>query len=218
MRYFSVPLFVCILTLFSCSKSNDDEPETEPVIVNTDNKFVSITPSSETQTLTSLWFFDGLSGNLTTSSNKILKTADGGVTWANSIIDGSQYLENLYYLDTNLGFCTDPNFKTFKYNNPTWSTFNFPVKNTYASCIQMLDENIIFATTVKGQNELSYLVHSTNGGAIWDTLYESDANFKKVLMLNENIGFILSNGDDKIDIIKTPDGGKSWYSKLPSVL
>lgn len=206
---------VVILSISSCTK-----PANEPLPVDTSNKFVRITPVDIPAPVTSFWFFDELNATLTTGSHRIMSTLDSGITWTNSIVNGSTYLENLYFFNSTTGFCSDPTsskFKTFKYNGVNWSEFDFPVKETYPSSFQMLSETQLYATTVKGNNEASYLLATNNGGASWDTLYEFDANFKEVLMLDEKTGFLLANGNEKMVIIKTNDGGKSWYTRTAAI-
>lgn len=204
-------LLIPILFIFACS-----ETTVEP-IVNTDNKFVSISPLELQGEITSMKFFDQHHAILTSSSGSLLNTLDGGNTWTDTSIFEQSNLENLFFYNEDFGFCTSNDTNTFIYDTGKWSYFNFPVKNCPVSSIYFLSEKQIYATTLRGSNEHAYMVRSNNGGITWDTLYSAYADFTQVLFINEQTGFIITKSDNKIGLMKTNDGGSSWYGRIPSV-
>ncbi|MDA3892171.1 MAG: hypothetical protein PF517_10960 [Salinivirgaceae bacterium] len=211
MRVFS-PLF--ILTYFlatSCTKSSD-----KPIVFNTDNKFVNITPQFLTSEATSCWFFNENSGMVSTNDGLLVKSDDAGATWQSIDIEGASHLSDLFFYNSAFGFCIDNKNTTYLYDTAKWSTYNFPVKNTTPSSFQMLDSEIIYASTLMGENDLGYLVKSNNSGITWDTVFSTTSDIEQILMLNEQNGFFISNSDNEIGLFKTTDAWHGWFSRIPS--
>lgn len=202
--------FTIIAILFACSQSNSPEPFVS------DNFFINVSPSNINGEITSLKFINTLDGIATTSSGTVIQTNDGGNTWIDTTIFEQDWLGNLYFNSYGQGFCTGIDSLVFMYSNASWSHYNFPINNIAVSCIFTLSDKNIYATTFRDENNLGHLLHSENSGTTWDTVYSAFADFKQVLFLNSETGFVITHNENKVGLLKTNDGGKSWYTRIPS--
>lgn len=204
-----------IILVFSVSLVSCSEPSSTPTI-DTDNKFLSISPAFETGEYTSAWFFNATDALVSTNTGALLTSTNTGETWGDSNVYEENYLDGLFFVNNKLGFCTNNDTSTYQYTNEKWSLFDFPVKNTKPSSFYTLNNQHLYATTARGSNTLSYLLHSANTGETWDTVHSAYADFKQVLMLDENLGFVISHNENKLGLLKTTDGGHSWYGRIAS--
>lgn len=199
-----------LILITSCS-----EPNNAPNFI-TDNKFIAISGSEFNGEITSMKFHNSQEALLTTSNGYLWKTFDGGETWVDSNIFDQSWLGNLHFFNSNYGFCSGNDSNTFVYNSASWNYFNFPVKKCAVSSFFMPSENEIYATSNRGENNQSYLVYSNNRGNTWDTLYSALNDFKQVLFLDNETGFIITHTENKLGLMKTNNGGASWYARVPS--
>lgn len=116
------------------------------------------------QTITSLCFINANSGWASSSTGKIFRTTDGGLSWANISTPVTSYINGIKF-NGNDGYAYGKNGILITTSNSgiNWSSVNAPVISEIFSA-NVTGSNI-YASTVNG-----IIVKSTNGGSSWITL------------------------------------------------
>ncbi len=138
-------------------------------------------------------------------SGELWKTTDGGKSFT-SIYEPDTILYNVHFLDTNTGFATDFHinrrnenaiYKTTDGGNSWYKVFYKP--QWKYNEFSFVDNNIGYAvgTNASSFGEDGAIIKTTNGGETWEELDIDEKkynDFKNIVMLNENEGFLLSGG------------------------
>lgn len=177
-------------------------------------------------------------GNMLSATSKILLTADGGINW--NIIGSfdSLILNDLIFIDENVGW-------TAGYSNDTgelfeglilktidggfnWDTLfsqsvtgNLSSEYTPYNSIQFLDSDTGWITSKNPTSTGAFydgaLLQTTNGGLTWDTINDTISYIIDFQFLNSNIGWLIQYTQggwgtliSEYKILKTTDGGFSW--------
>lgn len=162
--------------------------------------------------------FVGGTTNLIGGNGKISKTTNGGSTWTDVLEVTSKTVEDIYFIDNNLGFAvggggliaktTDGgnNWSTQIYTNP--NTFNF---ESFES-VYFVDQNTGYIAG--GLNEM-WVLKTSDGGANWTPL-TMPAYFQRlqtVHFTDVNTGYVAGGsgtGGGNGRVYKTSDGGATW--------
>lgn len=149
-------------------------------------------------------FLDRDTGFIATS-NSVIKTVDGGITWTEYIIDDQFLISDLYFINSHVGFICG---KQYMYAYPivyktidgglTWNSF--VITNTYAHPITLyfLDENRGFLST-----EWNFY-QTSNGGASWELLAYMPGSAYSIFFTDNHTGYLA--GRDGL-IMKTTNAG-----------
>ncbi|MBE2219726.1 MAG: hypothetical protein IAE90_16060 [Ignavibacteria bacterium] len=146
-------------------------------------------------------------------SNVLLKSTDGGSTWAEkfSFTSVSVSPNDIGFVNEETGYAI-ANGKICKTTN---GGLNWAIDNTPMNCqdLQFFNDQSLIISGMTSGNSYSSLLKTSDGGTTWQTI---PLNF---LMTNfdfkdENTGFASGILNSKIYIFKTIDGGFSWSTIL----
>ena len=142
------------------------------------------------------------------TSNKILRTTDGGKTWVQQTCPNATY-RNVLFFDLNNGFCTG-GYTVYKTTNggTNWTEYKLPLGSTINDSY-FLDFNTGWVICNSG-----HAYRTTDAGVTWvqQTLPGGSAVYS-IHMLNKDTGFIVGiNGK----LLKTTNGGTDWL-QMPNV-
>lgn len=144
------------------------------------------------------------------------KTQDGGNTWFPTGLGRSEVIQvQAVDADTVYAIITDQYvinggslYKTndggMHWNEIYSSNWSAPVTLYAAS------KKTVYVGLKRGLISNGQILKTTDGGASWSIVYVGQANthFKQIYAVDENIVFVATS----TGIVKTLDGGKSWYS------
>jgi len=149
----------------------------------------------------------------------IIKSSDGGRSWHNQQTGITNFLTSIYFRDSLNGAATSPLYIIHTSNGGNnWSVqYNSP---KYMESIYFLDNNTGFACG----RERTFL-KTTNGGVNWNTAYFDTTslhitNFKKILFVNQQTGFLMAqnwSGLTSPTIFKTTNRGGNWSRAFGSI-
>ncbi len=156
----------------------------------------------------------GWSGDFTTQINgKAYYTTNGGTNWIQaSIPDSMRVLVNAVMINDNLIYGAGA------YNLPvaTSSEEGNPESKTQLSSLLITRYEKLGVNPARQEDYRGYFVESTNGGATWHpkgTFEDSVYYLIGISFINDQTGFVVatSPGASSNAILKTTDGGNSWY-------
>lgn len=90
--------------------------------------------------------------------------------------------------------------------NISVETISFPLNIDLFSIHFIDDQNGFVCGGIK--SESGYIFKTENGGISWEEIYSSDKFLKDISFFNSDIGYACG---DSILILKTKDGGNSWF-------
>jgi len=161
------------------------------------------------------FFTNSSTGFITGNDKSILKTTNGGQTWAEVYSDVAMYYWEKYY---------DINF----YNTYTGVTVGYDGNilfsndggDTWDSTLVIVDFDLYaaaFCTSIKVfavGNDHNNILISNDAGETWNTqaIYPPipGGSLKDILFLNNNVGFITVNNSSSSRILRTENGGENW--------
>jgi photosystem II stability/assembly factor-like uncharacterized protein len=144
-----------------------------------------------------------------TSTSKILKTTDGGNTWAYQNVGSFGDLDNVYFVNENIGFATGdilPFLKTTD-GGITWTSVPIipgsDFRPSYLSKFYFISDLIGFYTTSNA------IYKTTDSGATWTQVLQNPVN----PISNIDFSSVVSNGIAVCfagSVYKTTDTGNTW--------
>ncbi len=154
-------------------------------------------------------------GFIAGSENTILKTTDGGETWAGSserarVGETRNNLENIWFVSPTTGWVIG-SFGTLLHTadgGETWEKRNAGFDNNLFG-IHFVDENTGW---ICGQEGL--ILHTTDGGATWNQQKaESFDDLHDIIFVNAKVGWAVGGFNS---VLHTTDGGNTWtVSNIP---
>lgn len=147
----------------------------------------------------------------------ILKSNDGGTTWAELSSGTTKDLNSVFFIDTKIGYavgCGGTIIKTTD-GGGTWAALS---SGTTADLGYVYFSNLDTGFVVTNDYGDGQIHKTTNGGATWtilncvtkDIQNSGGGRFLSGCFIDANTGFVV--GRDGL-IIKTNDGGKTWSDK-----
>ena len=172
-------------------------------------------------------FLDTNTGWAVGGAGRILKTTDGGTTWASQTSGVTADFHCVQFVDANTGWVGGydggPVLRKTTNGGASWTSQSASV-GTYATL-----KSVFFLNANTGWAAGGNVVRkTTNGGTNWATQFTTPdtTNIDAVYFVNANTGWIVG-GDDysgRATLFKTTDGGSNWsrqtsgtYSELQSL-
>ncbi|HZY38962.1 MAG TPA: FG-GAP-like repeat-containing protein [Mucilaginibacter sp.] len=171
--------------------------------------FVATDPASSTPTITDLVFPQNDNIGYAIYANYVIKTTDGGLTWAeNAVINDTNYT-NLQFIDDTHGYAFGPNAYVMSYTTDGSRWFLLASTGGTLQCAFFLSTTRAWACNTDGS-----VYMTPDGGAGW-TLQTipslSNIVLTKMQFVNDSTGYAISAG---FDVYKTSNSGKIW-ERLP---
>lgn len=176
----------------------------------------SVSVSGLSSSVYAIFFLDNLNGWVGTASNGIFYTSDGGSTWS-QIMTSTNTIYDIKFITPQIGFAVDSKGIIYKTTNggTTWSEYQTPAKQSLRVIVS--DGSNLYAA---GNAGALYL--STDFGETWIEKFQyisSALHFqRRVIFYDDNLGYICGGSSSSTDslgyVLKTTDGGNSWY-QLP---
>jgi photosystem II stability/assembly factor-like uncharacterized protein len=163
--------------------------------------------------LNSIYFINKDIGYAAGTNGTVIKTTNGGISWENENINIPLPVSKVYFIDENKGFAT-PGFQrecafleTFD-GGKSWTKIKIPNFDFIINDIQFITDKIGFM--IGGIVPPFGFLKTTDGGLTWKAnAFSTDAvNFSSMFFTDEFTGYVCDNAGD---IIKTVDGGDTWY-------
>ena len=193
-----ITLFICVLIQVSFANSQYwKEIETIPSPFNS-NYWLDVYFHPSNSNYGWVCGFNGM----------VIRTTDGGNTWAGAYVAGAYHLEHVHFPSLTTGYTSGPD-GIFKSTNggQTWAEVTPDIDWDYWGCYFVNDNvGLVVGGGCVG-NQRFY--KTTNGGQSW-TLFsgsESSSGMTDLIIYDPNgLGYAASSGK----LWKTTDGGNSW--------
>lgn len=148
-------------------------------------------------------------GDFGVGKGTVLKTTDGGNNWVKSTLDGSLFIDNVFFVDANAGYAVGGgpmNGEIFKTTDGgvIWSS----VLSTASLMVNVYchDADNVVAVGLGGQ-----IYKTDNGGQSWFDKKQGNIDYYGVEFVNASIGYV-SGGTTSSVLLKTTDGGENWQA------
>ncbi len=179
--------------------------------------------------LNSIYFINPNTGIIASDSGKVLRTTNGGINWATSIIISSVVsYKSVYFYDQNTGYIAgriliidsntvDAEPKIIKTTNGgvNWfSTLND--SGITLRAIYFINPNTGFATGGLFSLAQNYLLTTTNAGLNWQRTSPGDGYLYNITFKDAFTGYMTAVSGN---LFKTTNLGMNWslYSVIPSI-
>ncbi len=171
-----------------------------------------VNPPVQGSSINAVSFVNSSTGWAVGIGGTILKTTDGGNTWAAQVSGTSFNLEGVKFVDASSGWAVgaDTLYKTggivlhTSDGGTTWTPQSFPSPANFLSSVSFSDGNngvAVGTTSTSG-----YACYTTNGGATWTNASGLGSYVNSVQLVSNGVGYAVGYGA----IYKTIDGGKTW--------
>jgi len=144
----------------------------------------------------------------------IIKTTDGGINWKNAVIGPTNVLNDVFFINKNLGWAVGGSswdsslILHTKNGGKTWISQETPVKNVGLKDVFFLDSLKGFAV---GQSQT--ILKTTDGGFSWTGQSEGGIDLQQIFFIDTANGWVVGgNSLQSAFIKKTTDGGSSWQA------
>ena len=158
--------------------------------------------------LTDIFFVDTQNGWITTESDTVFHTTNGGETWEVQTFGSDYVVENLFFIDAQTGWLAGDLGTILKTTDggATWQETNTGVYDLIVSLF-FLDASTGFAV-----GEGGLLLKTTDGGQSWtEQRVPNDTTENQcVFFVDQNNGWIAGVWEESGMILKTTDGGTTW--------
>ena len=174
------------------------------------------------QYLKSVFFTDSLYGWVAGDSGIILHTTNGGVTWTQQDTHATNDVEDVFFLNSNLGWASTFNYTTLPYGTILLKTTNggnmwiaqpYPKENIFITCI-------LYSDSLNGWmgGKPHALVRTSDGGNTWtqaaiDTSILAFFPVLSIQFYNDQYGYASGGMFDIAGVTwHTSNGGDMWYA------
>ncbi|MEA3392301.1 MAG: Ig-like domain-containing protein [Candidatus Marinimicrobia bacterium] len=171
-----------------------------------------------TQDLYDCWFHDELNGIAVGDGGLIIKTSDGGLTWATITSGVGAILRSIDFPTPSTGYIVGKAGKVLKTTDGgnTWAIISpGTTRNLWDVCA--LNADTLWITGGTATVRVSY-----DGGSTWVSKNSVAASYLNmgysIHFFNENVGYLAGTSSDinnEQKIFKTTDGGTSWVATTP---
>lgn len=146
----------------------------------------------------------------------IMRSADGGDTWATVRDQPGRWLKAACFINDNLGFAVGGNGTILKTSDGgnTWNPQPSPVSGRELNAIRFISSTtgyiagghyVQFDTTASFRT----LLKTTNGGDTWSVVFNEPGGWlTSIDFIDQNTGYIAGDG---ASLYKTTDGGANWF-------
>jgi photosystem II stability/assembly factor-like uncharacterized protein len=158
--------------------------------------------------LGSVCFVDGVTGWVTGTSSMVMKTQDGGVSWANQSWMTRNRLWATYFLDANTGWTGGAGGQLLKTTDAGANWQLIPGPNTnIINAIYFADSKNGWACQTRGK-----ILRTTDSGESWAQVNTStNRDFYGMCFIDGKTGWAVGGGNAIEGLVfKTNDGGVSW--------
>ena len=163
--------------------------------------------SGTTQILTSVFFTNKDTGTAVGGGSTILRTTNGGESWAQDPISSGMYFEDVYFTDANNGVAVGWGGVIIRTTNggANWNEPGHLSKTLTHVCFT--NSNVGIAVGLFGS-----VMKTTDGGATWNAKSSgAQANFYSVFFTNKDTGTAVGNAGR---ILHTTNGGSDWIIEI----
>ena len=176
-----------------------------------DNWF--IVPIPVTQQIWNIYFINSSTG-YASGYKTLLKTTDAGTTWVDKHFP--TFLNDIHFTDINTGYVVSDHGHLLKTTNGGADWVNQKPTNIRLNGVSFADANTGIAVGGLFNNTKNIILRTTNAGTNWIQIpYNySTCNLSSVRFVNPTTGWIVGHCSQ---IIKTTDGGASWFNQTPPV-
>lgn len=203
-----IAILIIAFTMASCSDDNNQNTVTigELKLEN----LIKLEDNIPQDIYDDLTFTDSETGYAISRLGKIVKTSDGGLTWATLNSGVTLPLKKIHFVNSNLGFAIGSDQTgnyILKTNNAgqTWTSTNLSsTLNNSVNSIYFKNENVGF---IVGNQ---FFKKTLDGGQTWSDVFTTptDKNFQDIMFQNHsNTGYATFNTNE---YYKTTNGGISW--------
>lgn len=145
--------------------------------------------------------------NFDSNQSVIIKSENNGDSWDSVNISNSAFLRSIFFISTNIGYCSGGDGTILKTTNGgnSWQPLNSGTSQNLQS-IYFIDE--MNGVAVGGTPSSSIILKTIDGGTSWNEVNAPTSNnLQSVYFVNQMVGYIVGwNGE----IIKTEDSGNTW--------
>ncbi|MHB1412434.1 MAG: YCF48-related protein [Thermoleophilia bacterium] len=171
-----------------------------------------VNPPVQGSTINAVSFVNSSTGWAVGIGGTILKTTDGGNTWAAQVSGTSFNLEGVKFVDANSGWAVgaDTLYKTggiilhTSDGGTTWTPQSFPSPANFLSSVSFSDGNN--GVAVGTSSTSGYACYTADGGKTWMNASGFSTYVNSVQLVGNGVGFAVGYGA----IYKTIDGGNTW--------
>lgn len=152
---------------------------------------------------------------ITHLDNRILRTTDGGNSWSEQNIEGSDWLWDIDMVDNELGYVVGNKGEIFKTTNGGTDWLNQKSGTTYdlsKACFITGSEGWVVGGTTSDFSGI--VLKTTDGGKNW--VKQTPSNTPRLIsvsFIDSLRGWVISGGgsaSDHAEILRTIDGGNNW--------
>jgi photosystem II stability/assembly factor-like uncharacterized protein len=135
----------------------------------------------------------------------LLRTTDGGSTWAIIHSDTNDYYSDMFFTDNQTGYAVGTRIMKTTEGGDSWTVQAAPTTDRLSS-VFFLDANTGF---VAGDN--GAILKTANGGTTWTNQSSMTSNWlHSIFFVNENVGYAVGRYGT---IRKTINGGTQWIAQ-----
>jgi photosystem II stability/assembly factor-like uncharacterized protein len=160
-----------------------------------------------------VYFINQDTGWLTASPN-IMKTTDGGQTWATQLTTNQNYLRCIEFLDDQVGFCgtLDGNFLKTTNGGETWMDIAPDIPGNAPGICGLSHVGMDYVYGCGIWSFPAYFVKSADGGNTWSyhDMSEHGEALIDPLFFHRDSGFVTGQDTSGGMILFTADGGDTW--------
>jgi photosystem II stability/assembly factor-like uncharacterized protein len=170
--------------------------------------------STTKEVLYSICFVNSELGYVAGENGVLLKTTNGGATWQHQSTASGFTIKKLYFVNEKKGFATgifpwECAFYETGDGGEKWTKRIIPGLAFDITDIQFLNDSVGFM--VGGTLTHLGFMRTRDGGKTWDANYfvrEFMTDYSSLFFTDEYIGYVCTGAGE---IVKTFDGGDSWY-------
>lgn len=170
-----------------------------------------------TMDLTGVQFINNSVGYVWGAGGTLLKTIDGGIDWTPISTNTSSAINQVQFIDENIGFIMFDTIISKTVNGgSTWTSVTLPAAISF--------KDFYFFDSLNGQicgqkttpSLSGYLFKTTDGGVSWNQIYTDTCAFSKLIYTDNNKGYLY--GTTSLDplLFETGNAGNNWAIQYTS--